>query len=145
MGVLKKTWVFYTILILDDNLSGEDVGPRTWCGHSASCVDKYFRFLCECPVCALEEAELEEAEKKSGEGAESGKETDSEKGQSKKTEDGDVEKETGSKKADDLDEEATHIEPLQAAWQKHFFLQNHNLCFGVVPHIAQATADSFKE
>ena len=49
------------------------------------------------------------------EGAESGKETHSEKGQSKKTEDGDVEKETGSKKADDLDEEATHIEPLQAA------------------------------
>ena len=128
------------MLILDDYLSGEDVGPRTWCGHSASCVDKYFRFLCECPVCALEEAE-----KKGGEGAESGKETDSEKGQSKKTEDGDVEKETGSKKADDLDEEATHIEPLQAAWQKHFFLQNHNLCFGVVPHIAQATADSFKE
>ena len=58
---------------------------------------------------------MEEAEKKGGEGAESGKETDSEKGQSKKTEDGDVEKETGNKKADDLDEEATHIEPLQAA------------------------------
>ena len=58
---------------------------------------------------------MEEAEKKGGEEAESGKETDSEKGQSKKTEDGDVEKETGRKKADDLDKEATHIEPLQAA------------------------------
>ena len=56
---------------------------------------------------------MEEAEKKGGEEAESGKETDSEKGQSKKTEDGDVE--TGSKKADDLEEGATHIEPLQAA------------------------------
>jgi len=70
----------------------------------------FYKFLCECPVCALEEAE-----KKSGEGAESGKETNSEKGQSKKTEDGDVEKETGSKKSDNLDKEATHIEPLQAA------------------------------
>jgi len=75
----------------------------------------FYKFLCECPVCALEEAELEEAEKKGGEGAESGKETDSEEGQSKKTEDGDIENETGSKKADDLDKEATHIEPLQAA------------------------------
>ena len=29
MEVLKKTRVFYTMLILDDYLSGEDVGPRT--------------------------------------------------------------------------------------------------------------------
>ena len=28
-GVAKKTRVFFTMLILDDYLSGEDVGPRT--------------------------------------------------------------------------------------------------------------------
>ena len=75
-------------------------------------IQQHFRFLCECPVCASEESEIEEAEKNT--------ETMDEKKTEKKDNDAAADVETVEKKREDLEEEgdkkeSTTIEGLQAA------------------------------
>ena len=76
-------------------------------------IQQNFRFLCECPVCASEESETEEAEKKV-------ETMDDEKKTEKKDNDAAADVETVEKKREDLEEEgdkkeSTTIEGLQAA------------------------------